>query len=245
MLEKIKNILYGLFAAMWVTMVCSFMAMERDIGGAECNIWIVIVLWGIFTYLIIKKYRVIACVLSTVSILGLRIKKFGVGDWSEVSDFLYRIVFYGVIVFIFYKIFFESGTEKSAKRQMQKHANEKSSSWKTQYRKSYKDGYSYDDINTQGAEKRYFEEEYKKDYGYDRNEKRRQGPKLENGSDEYWSYRNAAEGIYYDFGEARTTDERRYHKKRGEHLKIMLLSEYGYNDECVKSICERFLDLRV
>lgn len=246
MIEKIKNVLYGFFATMWVTMVCLFMPMEREIGGAECNIFVAILLWVIFMYLIIKKHRVISCVLSTVLVIVLRIKKFGVGDLSEVSDLLYQIIFYGVMAFIFYKIFFETGTEKPAKRQKQKYTKEKSSGRKTQYRKSYEDSYSYDDdINTQGSGKTYFREEYKEDYGYDRNEERRQGPKLENGSDEYWSYRNAAEGIYYDFCEARTTDERRYHKKRGEHLKTMLLSEYGYNDECVKSICERFLDLRV
>lgn len=70
-------------------------------------------------------------------------------------------------------------------------------------------------------------------------------PGLRNGSDEYWAYRDSAEKIYWAFCEARTVDQRRYYKERGEELKTRLFIEYGYNDESVKSICERFLDLRV
>ncbi len=69
--------------------------------------------------------------------------------------------------------------------------------------------------------------------------------KLVNGSDEYWEYLNAAEGIYYDFCDAGSTDERRFHKKRGDKLKTILISEYGYRDESVKSIIDRYLDLRL
>ncbi len=68
--------------------------------------------------------------------------------------------------------------------------------------------------------------------------------KLVNGSEEYWEYLRIAEGIYDDFCVARTTDERRAHKKRGDKLKAMLVSEYGYKDESVKSIADRYLDLR-
>lgn len=68
---------------------------------------------------------------------------------------------------------------------------------------------------------------------------------LRDGSDEYWVYHDLAKQIYWGFREARTADQRRYYRRQAEELKTRLYLEYGYNDELVKRICKRFLDLRV
>ena len=81
------------------------------------------------------------------------------------------------------------------------------------------------------------------DYSNSVNEEKRYG--LINGSDEYWEYKDTAEKIYWDFCEARTTDARRMYKQEGEALKRKMISKYGADDESVKTIIERFLDLRV
>ena len=58
------------------------------------------------------------------------------------------------------------------------------------------------------------EERCTSDYSNSVNEEKDYG--LINGSDEYWEYKDAAEKIYWDFCEARTTDARRMHKREGE-----------------------------
>lgn len=80
------------------------------------------------------------------------------------------------------------------------------------------------------------------DYGYNTE---KDTHKLISGSDEYWQYKENAESIYRAFCDARTIDERRYFKKQGERLKAVLEAKYGENDDCVRSIADSFLDLRM
>ena len=68
---------------------------------------------------------------------------------------------------------------------------------------------------------------------------------LTNGSDEYWTYRDQAEMYYHAFCDARTVDERRSIKRQADRLYARLCADYGKNDESVRSIYERFLDLRL
>lgn len=74
---------------------------------------------------------------------------------------------------------------------------------------------------------------------------RNEEPKLINGSDEYWKYKEAAERIYWDFCDTNNSDERRFHKRRAEGLKAQMISVYGTNDTWTKYIIDTYLDLRV
>lgn len=91
----------------------------------------------------------------------------------------------------------------------------------------------------------YYTDEYDNSYYRPDERVENAAPRLVSGSKEYWEYKEAAESIYRDFCDSNSITERRHHKQRGERLKIRLLSEYGAYDECVRSIIENFLDLRV
>lgn len=112
------------------------------------------------------------------------------------------------------------------------------------YKTIAKTGFKMDDSrrNYSSGNRRYQEDkEYDQGYDYSTSSK----PELRSGSDEYWSYKEMAEGIYRDFCDAGSIDARRHYKAQGERLKRELIAKYGNDDGCVRSICDQFLDLRV
>lgn len=218
MLEKIKMFLYRLFGIIWVTLMCSFMAAPHDIGGTEFNGILSFLFWILLFYIIIKKRVLIAGILSTVVMAGISISKFGWGKLPYVAEELGSALVMLFIGYMLYKLVFGERLDKMGEDE-KRHRKDTST-----IRKNHQRNFSYDpkyDYTTASE------------------------PGLRNGSDEYWAYRDSAEQIYRAFCDARTVDQRRYYKERGEELKTRLFIEYGYNDESVKSICERFLDLRV
>ncbi|EET58986.1 hypothetical protein BRYFOR_09092 [Marvinbryantia formatexigens DSM 14469] len=208
-------------------MTAVILACPGEAGGAEINGFLALLLWILFVYLIIKKHVAISCILSTILAFGIRIYKFGMGDMSGVSETITQVICWGVLLFIFYKLFFGNADRDTDKTAYQ--------SRKPQRKKDTSGYYEEDDYSS------YYEAE--EDSSYERHKDI--GPKLKNGSEEYWEYKNAAEAIYRDFCNADNITERRHHKKRGDKLKATLISEYGAKDECVKSIINNFLDLRV
>lgn len=223
MLKKIKTILFGLFGIIWISLMCSLMAAPHDIGGAEFNGILSFLFWIILFFIIIKNHVLLAVILSTAVMAGIDISKFGWGKLPYIAEELGTAAGMLLIGFMTYKLAFgerldESGSGKRRRKDT------------TTVRKNYQENNSYEDSY---------------DYTDRVDHTPKSKPGLRNGSDEYWAYRDSAEKIYWVFCEARTVDQRRYYKERGEELKTRLFIEYGYNDESVKSICERFLDLRV
>lgn len=51
MLNKLKTFFIGFFSILWVSMIASFLAGPKDIGGAEINDFLAFVLWILFVYL--------------------------------------------------------------------------------------------------------------------------------------------------------------------------------------------------
>lgn len=217
MLDKIKTIFCSFFGIMWISFICCLLAAPHDIGGAEFNGILSFLFWVMLFYIIIKKHVLVAGVLSTVVVTGISISKFGWGKLPYVAKELGSAAVMFLIGFMIYKLIFGERLNESGSVKRYRENKET-------VRKKYKENYSYEDRYDHVAASE---------------------PGLVNGSDEYWEYRDAAERIYWDFCEARTVERRRYYKERGEALKTRLYTEYGYNDESVKSICERFLDLRV
>lgn len=217
MLEKIKTIFCSFFGIIWISLMCCLLAAPHDIGGAEFNGILSFLFWVMLFYIIIKKHVLVAGVLSTVVVAGISISKFGWGKLPYVAKELGSAAVMFLIGFMIYKLIFGERLNESGSVKRYRENKET-------VRKKYKENYSYEDRYDHAVTSE---------------------PGLVNGSDEYWKYRDTAERIYWDFCEARTVERRRYYKERGEALKTRLYTEYGYNDESVKSICERFLDLRV
>ena len=221
MLKGIKEIFIGFCGFLWVTLVATLMANTRDIGGAEISGFLAFLLWIVFAFLIVKNHTIISCILSTSILLVAKISKFGMDGAAFNIEALAQLIGFCVVGFLLYKLFLGNSydSSKNSDRRVVESNYERSSIVASdQY-----DNRSYQDV--QNVEK--------------------VSPQLASGSNEYWEYENAAESIYRDFCHARNTDERRYHKSRGDKLKIMLLSEYGSQDQCVRYIIDTYLDLRV
>lgn len=229
MLKKIKTILCGFFGVMWISLMCSLLAASHDIGGAEFNGILAFLFWIMLFYIIIKNHVLLAVILSTAVTAGISISKFGWGKLPYIAEKVGSAVVVFLILFMVYKLAFSERLDESG-------SGERYRKDTTTIRKNYHENNSYEDWYDYADTYN-----HKNSYNYTAKSE----PRLINGSDEYWAYRDSAEQIYIAFCEARTVDQRRYYKKQGEKLKTRLFIEYGYNDESVKSICERFLDLRV
>lgn len=219
MLKKIKTIFCKFFGILWVSLTCSLLASPHDIGGAEFNGILSFLLWILLCYIIVKNHTLLAGILGTAILAGISISKFGWGNLPAVAEELGTALGMVLMAFILYKLF--------SSKQM----NDMGSRTPT-----------HRDSTPVRSTPQTPPSEVKPDYSDYPDDP---APRLVNGSDEYWTYLNSAEQIYRAFCDSRTVDERRYYKKQGERLKTRLLIEYGHNDESVKSICERFLDLRV
>lgn len=221
MINKIKLFFMSFFSIMWVSAIAAVLFGPGDVGGADVNGFLVILLWILFVYIVIKKHPLIACVACTVLYFVIRIRKYGIDDTSGATGqlIIYGILFFGVCKFLFGSTRSDMGNrvEVQKQRSRQNKVNE---------------DLRYDQVENDS----FYYERDREEYG---------GPKLVSGSDEYWEYKEAAEAIYRDFCDSNSITQRRYHKQRGEKLKIKLLSEYGAKDECVRTIIDNFLDLRV
>lgn len=251
--NKIKNGFIMFFCIIWISMIASFMAVSRAEGGAEVNGFLCFIFWIICVFLAVKKtHPVIISVISTVVMLGIRVYKFGIGDISIVAwPIMEVLVTVGTLYLVYRAIVPDQktrGTRKTTtyQQQTQKTKQKYNSDWSSpSYGNDYEDDYE-DDYNDDYEKKpKVNRREVRRtsDYSNSVNEEKRYG--LINGSDEYWEYKDTAEKIYWDFCEARTTDARRMYKQEGETLKRKMISKYGADDESVKTIIERFLDLRV
>lgn len=221
MFEKIKTFVCGFLGIVWVSCMCTFMAGPGDLGGAELNGFFAFLIWLVLMIVVVKKHAIVAGVLSTVLLFGLRVHSFGIGDTSKISYVLTMVLGTPLMYFILWKLLFPKNPER---KKLTSQVCQKSNNMSYDYEKNYDYEESYDSRNS-----------------YDNYE----DTSLRNGSDEYWDYWNEAEQIYNAFCDARTTDERRYYKKVGDNLRYQLFARYGRDDKSVKSICERFLDLRV
>ena len=254
-LNKIKNGFILFFCIIWISMIASFMAMSGAEGGAEVNGFLCFIFWIICIFFAVKqKHPVAASVISTVVMFGIRVYKFGIGDVSIVTLPILQLLVTLIAGYLIYRAIVpgqktrETRKTNTYQRQTQKPKQKYDSGWSSpSYESDYEDDYG-DDYNDDYEEKpkskmNRREERRTSDYSNSVNEEKDYG--LINGSDEYWEYKDAAEKIYWDFCEARTTDARRMYKREGETLKRKMISKYGADDESVKTIIERFLDLRV
>lgn len=251
--NKIKNGFIMFFCIIWISMIALFMAMSEAEGGAEVNGFLCFIFWIICIFFAVKKkHPVAASVISTVVMLGIRVYKFGIGDVSIVTLPILQALVTLIAGYLIYRAIVPDqktrGIRKTTtyQRQTQKPKQKYNSDWSfPSYGNDYEDDYE-DDYNNDYEEKpkvKRREERRTSDYSNSVNEEKKYG--LINGSDEYWEYKDTAEKIYWDFCEARTTDARRMYKQEGEALKRKMISKYGADDESVKTIIERFLDLRV
>lgn len=227
-------------------MIALFMAMSEAEGGAEVNGFLCFIFWIIFIcFAVKKKHPVIASVISTVVMFGIRVYKFGIGDVSVVAwPIMEVLVTLGTIYLVYRAIVPDQKTRETNtyQRQTRKPKQKYDSGWSsTSYESDYEDDYNDDYEEKLTVNRR--EERRTSDYSNSANEEKDYG--LINGSDKFWEYKDAAEKIYWDFCEARTTDARRMYNQEGEALKRKMISKYGADDESVKTIIERFLDLRV
>ena len=234
-------------------MIALFMEASRGEGGAEVNgflcfiFWIICIFWAVK-----KKHPVIASVISTVVMLGIRVYKFGIGDVSIVTlPIMEVLVTFGTIYLLYRALITATKTGETRKtntyqRQTEKTKQKYNSDWSsTSYGNDFEDDYE-DDYNDGYEEKsKVSRREERRTFDYSNSENEEKSCGLINGSDEYWEYKDTAEKIYWAFCEARTTDDRRMYKREGEALKRKMISKYGADDESVKTIIERFLDLRV
>lgn len=219
MLKKIKTIFCKFFGILWVSLTCSLLASPHDIGGAEFNGILSFLLWILLCYIIVKNHTLLAGILGTAILAGISISKFGWGNLPAVAEESGTALGMVLMAFILYKLFSSKQMNDMGSRT-----------------------HTHRDSTPVRSTPQTPPPEVKPDYSDYPDDP---APRLVNGSDEYWTYLNSAEQIYHAFCDSRTSDERRYYKKQGERLKTRLLIEYGHNDESVKSICERFLDLRV
>lgn len=63
---------------------------------------------------------------------------------------------------------------------------------------------------------------------------------LENGSKDYYDFKEHAERIYRKKCDARTTDERRRWAEKGDDLMNRMREKYGYGDGTVEGIISQY-----
>lgn len=215
MIKKIKAVLGRIFGIIWITLICSLMASPHDDMGGAEVNGVFCILFWVLLLYIIIRKHTLLA--EIVSTVVMFVISIKKFGWGKLPYLGEALgMAIGYIVLAYMLYKLVFGDKLTDNSQRRKN--------KPIMKKEFQQEHPHEDSQ--------------RDY-------ERMEPKLINGSDEYWAYRDAAEKIYWAFCESRTVDQRRYYKRRGEELKTRLFTDYGYNDESVKSICERFLDLRV
>ena len=216
MLDKLKYAMICLISLTFISTLTSGVLLSSVEEGTGVNSILVIIVFLLCMYLLIKKHPIIAVVVEIVFCLITKAMSGGSESLSSISNIIAYIIAGGIVLFAIQGVVFKSNNRSTLEGS------------------AYEDDDYYDSTSKGVSHSEYKTSSYRKEQ-----------PKLINGSKEYWAYKEAAERIYWDFCDTNNSDERRFHKRRAEGLKAQMISEYGINDTWTNYIIDTFLDLRV